>query len=193
LAEAFNLRSSSIVFNQYSIGAQYLSFRYVPPSQPPRYFDAAIGVDQAEAVFTNPATVAELKREFLKIWTPVVEKSKAKIVEHYFEATLHGGTGSVGAKAFIDRFVKVDTPQGAGIDRGFSLTSKHHNTLEEARLGLEVSGVVADGLHVSFACLSRTIVEDVVNLQKVMDAALKTFKDLSSLAQVEVEIGEGEQ
>jgi len=184
-AEVFNLKSTGIIFNQNSMSGQYLSFRYVLPNSPVRYIDALIGVDQAEVLFLNPLNVSELKEEFLKVWKAMLEKSKPKIAEHYFEATLHCTTEGVGAENFLDKLVSIQT-MDREIHKGFSLTSKHSEISGEARIGLEVSTSLPDGLYLIFVCASKKKVENLAGLGDLIDKTIDIYRNLQPLAQIEV-------
>lgn len=184
-AEVFNLKSTGIIFNQNAMSTQYVSFRYIFPGDPIRYLDALIGVDQAEVFFLNPLNVSELTEGCLKVWKAMLEKSKPKIAEHYFEATLHCTTEGVSAKNFLDKFVSLQTTNKE-IHKGFSLTSKHSEISGEARIGLEVSGSVPDGLYVTFACTSKKKVENSAGLVDLIDKTINIYRNLQPLAQIEV-------
>jgi hypothetical protein len=185
LAEIFNLKSSGIIFNQNSMSAQYLSFRHVLPNEPIRYLDALIGVDQAEVIFLNPATVSELREECLKVWNPIIEISKPSITEHYFEASVHSATEGVSAKDFLNKFVTIQ-PNALHIQKGFSLMVKCPEILGEARVGLEVSSSIPDGLYLVFGCTSKTKVKNTGSLQDLFDKTIGIYRRLQPLAHIEV-------
>lgn len=184
LAAEFNLKSTNMVFNQNTMGNQYLSFRYILPKQPIRFFDALIGVDQAEVVFSNPATISELREEYVKVLKPILEKSKPTITEHVFEATIHGTCEGAQVRDFLNRFVKFDSPPG--VEKGFSLTLKKPDTAGEVRIGLEVSTSITDGLYCSFAYLDRTKVGNLVSLNSVLDTAVNAYKESQRSAHIEI-------
>lgn len=185
LAEVFNLKSSNIIFNQNTMSTQYLSFRYVLPNEPIRYLDGSIGVDQAEVVFLNPANVLELRDEFMKVWKAVIEKSKPSFLEHHFKATLHCTTEGVSAKEFLEKFVNVRT-EAIDVQKGFSLTVKHPEIFGEAKIGLEVSTAIPDGLYVVFGCVSKQKVKDSTSLGSLMDTTINVYRRLQPLAHIEV-------
>jgi hypothetical protein len=185
LAEVFNLKSSGIIFNQNAMSTQYLSLRYVPPNQPIRYLDALIGVDQAEITFLNPASASELKDECLKAWTAIVEKSKPNITDQYFEATFHCTTDGKSVAEFLDKFVNIKS-DAVEIQKGFSLTTKHPEINGEARIGLEVSTSVPNGLYVIFGFVSKRKIEDLASLKNVIDAIINVYRALQSLAHIDI-------
>jgi hypothetical protein len=185
LAETFNLKSSGIIFNQGAMSAQYVSFRYVLPTEPIRYLDALIGVDQSEVIFLNPATVSELREECLKVWKPIIEISKPSITEHYFEASLHSTTEGVSAKDFLNKLVTIQ-PNAMDIQKGFSLTVKYPEILGEARLGLELSSSIPDGLYLIFSCTSKTKLTNTGFLEDLFDKTIGIYRRLQTLAHVEV-------
>lgn len=185
LAEVFNLKSSNIIFNQNTMSTQYLSFRYVLPNEPIRYLDGLIGVDQAEVVFLNPASVLELKDEFMKVWKAVIEKSKPSFLEHYVEATLHCTTEGFSAKEFLEKFVNVRT-ETIDVQKGFSLTVKHPEIFGEAKIGLEVSTAIPEGLYVVFGCVSKKKINDTGSLGNLIDTTISIYKKLQPLAHIEI-------
>lgn len=183
LAETYNLKSTEIIVNQNATSTQYLSFRYFLPGEPFRFLDASIGIDQAEIVFSNPATVAELMGEVGKVWRVIVENVQPIIKSNYFEASLHCETDGLSAKAFLNDLVNIrsDVP---GMHKGFSLTTKAVDAL--ARISLDVSESVHDGLYVVFAYVSTKSVRDVLSLEKLFDATIKSYRSLQNLAQIEL-------
>lgn len=185
LAETFNLKSSGLIFNQSAMSAQYLSFRYVLPNEPIRYLDALVGADQAEVVFLNPASVSELREECVRVWKPIIEISKPSITEHYLEASLHSTTEGMSAKDFLNKFVAIE-PNATDIHRGFSLTVKCPEILGEARLGLEVSSSIPDGLYLVFGCASKTKVKNTGSFQDLFDKTVSIYRRMQPLAHIEV-------
>jgi len=184
LAEMYNLKSTGIVVNQNAASTQYLSFRHFLPGEPFRYFDASIGLDQTEIVFSNPATVAELIGEVGKVWNVVFEGLQPIITSNYFEATLHCETeGST--KAFLNDLVNIKS-NAPEIQKGFSLTAKAVDVDAVARVGLEVSDSVPDGLYVMFVFVGKASVQDMVSFKSLFDVTLSTYRALQSLARIEI-------
>jgi hypothetical protein len=183
LAETYNLKSTGIIVNQNATSTQYLSFRHFLPGEPFRYFDASIGIDQAEIVFSNPATVIELTGELRKIWGVLFENLQPKIASNYVEATLHCETDGSSTKTFLNELVKVH-PNVPGIHKGFSLTSKAVDTV--ARISLDVSESTADGLYVVFAYVSTASLRDMLSFEKLVDAAITAYRSLQNLAQIQL-------
>lgn len=183
LAEVYNLKSTGIIVNQNATSTQYLSFRHFLPGEPFRFFDASIGIDQAEIVFSNPATVVELTTEIRKIWAVLFENLQPTITGNYVEATLHCETDGLSTKAFLNDLVKVQ-PDASGIHKGFSLTSKTVNAT--AKISLDVSDSIADGLYVVFAYLSTASLPDVLSLEKLFETTLTAYRALQGLAQIQL-------
>ncbi|MGH8544101.1 MAG: hypothetical protein ACREX3_10835 [Gammaproteobacteria bacterium] len=185
LAETFNLTSTGVIVNQNATSNQYLSFRYFPPGEPFRYLDASIGLDQAEVLFSNPATVPELTSEFGKIWTIVFENLRPVIASNYVEATLHCETAGLSTKSFLGDFVKINS-NAPEIHRGFSLTSKAVDDGAVSRISFDVSDAVPDGLYVVFGYVSTTSVQNMVSFEKFFNVALTSYRRLQKLASVEL-------
>ncbi len=182
VAETYRLKSTEIVVNQNAASTHYFSFRYVLPGEPVRYFDVSIGIDQIEIVFFNPATVAELRAEATKLWKVIFEATQPTIASSYCEATLHSKTeGST--KAFLGELVniQVNAPRH---HKGFLLSVEAAR--EVARIGLEVSNSVPDGLYVVFAYINTGSVRDILSFEKAFDTSLALYRELQSLAHIEL-------
>jgi hypothetical protein len=184
LAETYNLKSTGIIVNQNAASTQYLSFRYFLPGEPFRYFDASIGLDQTEIVFSNPATVGELMGEVAKLWKLVFEGLQPIITSNYLEATLHCETED-STKAFLNALVNLQS-NAPGIEKGFSLTAKTLDVDAVARISLEASDSIPDGLYVMFAFVSKGTVRDMASFKNLFDATLNTYRELQSSAQIEL-------
>ena len=184
LAETFNLKSTGLIVNQNAASTQYLSFRYFLSGEPFRYLDGSIGLDQAEIVFSNPATVAELMGEVGKVWSVVFENLQPIVASNYVEATLHCETDSLSTKAFLNDLVKVQSDPE--LHKGFSLTVKAGGVDALARISLDVSESVQDGLYVVFAYVSRGSVRDMVSFKNLFDVALTSYRRLQTLAHIEL-------
>src|SRR6267378_2371257 len=89
IAQTYGLKSTDIIINQSIAHTQYLSFRYFLQGEPFRYADVLIGLDQAEVVFSNPATVLELTNEVHRALKIIGETVAPTANGTYFEATLH--------------------------------------------------------------------------------------------------------
>jgi hypothetical protein len=183
LAETYKLKSTGIIVNQNFASTQYLSLRYFLPGDPFRYFDVSVGIDQTEVVFSNPATVEELKSETTRLWKLVFENLQPIITSNYFEANFHCVTDGLSTKAFLNDIVNVqsDTP---GLHKGFSLTVKEVDVV--ARISLDVSDSVPDGLYVVFAYVSTATVRDMESFVKLFNATLGAYRRLQSLAHIEL-------
>jgi hypothetical protein len=184
LAQTYNLRSTGIVINQNASSTQYLQFRHVLPGEPLGYFDASIGVDQVEIVFSNPATVSELMNELAKVWSLIFTHSGAIIGNNHFDATLHCETGDLSTHQFLNEYVKIQLKAPA-IQKGFSLTVRPSGN-GTARIGLEVSESVPNGLYVLFAFVNRGVSQDIESLKNQFDGILTTYRELQSLARIEL-------
>lgn len=185
LAETFNLSSTGIIVNQNALSTQYLSLRYILPNDPIRYLDVSIGVDQTEIVFLNPATMGELKREVGRVWTAIFETYKPKITTHYFEATLHCITEGLNVKKFLNSLVNIEL-DGPDSHKGISLTTKVADIDAEARISLDVSGSVPEGLYVVFACASRRNVQDMVSVENLFEVTINSYRRMQRLAHIEL-------
>lgn len=183
LAETYNLQSTQIIVNQNAASTQLLSFRYFLPGEPFRFFDARVGVDEAEIVFSNPATVAELTSEMGKVWRLIVETLHPVIKSNYVEASLHCETDGMSAKAFLDNLVSVqlNLPEA---HKGFSITTKEVDVV--AKMSLDVSESVRDGLYVVFAYVSTEIIREVASFEKVFDAMLNTYRGLQRASRIQI-------
>jgi hypothetical protein len=182
LAETYRLKSTAIVVNQNAASTHYFSFRYVLPGEPVRYFDVSIGIDQIEILFFNPATVAELRAEVARLWKGIFEAVQPIIVSSYCEANLHCKTeGST--KHFLSERVNIQL-NAAGLQKGFSLSLEAPG--EVARIGLEVSNSVSDGLYVVFVHINTGSVRDILSFEKTFDASLTMYRRLQSLADIEL-------
>lgn len=185
LAETYDLRSTGIVVNQTAASTQYLSFRYVLSGDPFRYLDVAIGIDQMEIAFSNAATVPELIKEVSRVWNLVIEILHPTMKDNYFEATLHCECES-STKTFLDGLVDVPT-NSIDINKGFLLSTKAEKVDATARLSLEVSEVISDGLYVTFGFFSKGTIRDLATLAELFNAVLNTYRSLQALAHVEIE------
>ena len=194
LAEIFGLQSVNIVINQSASSTQYLYFRYFFQGEPFRYMDVSIGIDQAEVVFFNPATIPELMTEFEKVWKIILESLSPSIRQTYFEATLHCEADGVGAKAFLNQTVQlpwdanqtVRVPSDIGeIHKGFSITSQQNSSLS-ARLSFDLSGSVKDGLYVVFAYFSMATMADMIAFSQLCHSIVVSYRRLQDLGSVQI-------
>ena len=183
LAETYNLKSSDIIVNQNATANQYLVFRYIIPSEPFRYFDAFAGVDQAEVVFSNPTAVTELVTEVGRVWGILFDVLQPIVRGITCEATLHCESMGMSPMAFLNDHVVIQSP-APGMHRGYSLTSQAQNV--SARLSLDVSGSIKDGLYVAFVYVNTESVRNLESLEKVSNAALSAYRDLQNRAGVQL-------
>jgi len=192
LAETFSLQSVNIVINQNASATQYLYFRYFLEGEPFRYMDVTIGIDQAEVVFSNPTTIPELMSEFNKVWKIILECLSPNIRQSYFEATLH--CEADGVKEFLNKAVQVPAnasqavrvPADAGeVHRGYSITSQQNSSLS-ARLSLDLSGSVKDGLYVVFAYFSMATMIDITAFSQLFNSILVSYRRLQAMGGVQL-------
>jgi hypothetical protein len=183
LAETYNLKSTDIIVNQNATANQYLFFRYIIPGEPFRYFDVFIGIDQAEVVFSNPATVPELVSEVGRVWGILFDVLQPTINGITCEATLHCESIGMSPSAFLNDHVLIQS-HGPGMHRGFSITSQVQDV--SARLSLDVSGSIKDGLYVAFVYVNTESVRDLAALEKVSNATLSAYRNLQSTAGVQL-------
>ena len=71
------------------------------------------------------------------------------------------------------------------IQKGFSVTAKVVDFDAVARVGLEVSDSVPDGLYVMFVFVGKASVQDMVSFERLFDVTSSTFRALQSLAHIE--------
>jgi hypothetical protein len=188
LAKAFDLQSVNIVINQNASSAQYLYFRYFLQGEPLRYMDVSIGIDQAEVVFSNPSTIPELFTEFDKLWKIILECMAPSIGNSYFEATLH--CEADGVKEFLNDAVRVPSMTSqvehvGEIHKGYSITWQQFPS-DSARLGLDVSGSIQNGLYVLFAYFHMSAITDTSGLLRVLQSTLGAYRRLQRLAGVQL-------
>ena len=182
LAETYNLKSTALLVNQNAASTQYLSFRHILKGEPFRYIDSAIGIDQIEITFSNPATISELKDEAGSLWNIVIESLQPSINENYFNATLHCESES-STKAFLNELVNIQT-KSFDIRKGFSLWANASNAT--ARIGLEVSDFIPDGLFVVFEFFSKETVRNAAAFGELFEAALNMYRSMQTLANVDL-------
>jgi len=182
LAAAYDLRSTALIVNQNTASTQYLSFRYFLTGEPFRFFDAAIGIDQSELTFSNPASVGELRNEVARFWSIINKSLPGGISSSYFEANLQCDTGGVSTAKFLNDSVNV-TKDG-DLQKGFSLTIRSPDAV--ARIALEVSEPVQDGLYVVFAFVKKNPVGDMAALESSFNDILTAYRHLQSLAHIEL-------
>ena len=192
LAETFGLQSVNIIINQNASSTQYLYYRYFLQGDPFRYMDVTIGIDQAEVVFSNPATIPELISEFDKVWKIILECLSPNIRQSYFEATLH--CEADGVKEFLNKAVQVPTNPSqsmrvsadpADIHKGYSITLQQHPNLS-ARLSLDLSGSVKDGLYVAFAYFNMATMIDMTAFSQFFNSILVSYRTLQAMCGVQL-------
>jgi len=182
LAATYNLRSTALIVNQNAASTQYLSFRYFLTGQPFRFFDACIGIDQSEITFSNPATVLELREEAARFWQIINESSPGRISSIYFEATLQCNTGGISTTKFLNESVNV--PNADHLEKGFSLIVRTPEAI--AKISLDVSEPIKDGLYVVFAFVGKAPVNDMVALERSFNDILNAYRYLQTLAHIEL-------
>ena len=182
-AESYGLKSTQIIINQNSASTQYLSFRYFLQGEPIRFIDVSIGIDQAEIIFSTPANEHELISETSRAWGIIFGVLQPIIKGTYFEATLHCETVDISAKEFLNEhvFIQSDTP---GMHRGFSITSEAVDV--SARLSLDVSGSIKDGLYVVFVYVTSGNVRDMGSFEKMFSETLSAYHSLQGVADIQL-------
>ena len=183
LAATYGLQSTNLIVNQNAASTQYLSFRHFLTGEPFRFFDARIGIDETEIVFSNPATVAELSSEVGKVWRLIIETLHPVVKSSYLEASLHCATDGWSAKALLDELVSVQLGMPEA-HKGFSVTTKGIDVV--AKMTLDVSDSVRDGLYVVFAYLSTEIVRDLASIEKVFAAMLNSYHELQNVTHIQL-------
>jgi hypothetical protein len=177
------LQSTAIIVNQNAASSQYLSFRYFLQGEPFRYVDVAVGIDQGEIFFHNPATIQELTTEVGKVWTIILQTLTPNIPKTYFEATLHCETEQPGANKFLSEMVRVPS-NDSEIRKGFSISTGHGDDIK--KLTLEVSESVQDGLYVVFASLDKTVLNDLSALSNVFTSTVASYRKLQDMASIQI-------
>ncbi|OFW15604.1 MAG: hypothetical protein A3H27_00155 [Acidobacteria bacterium RIFCSPLOWO2_02_FULL_59_13] len=185
LTQSFNLRAANIVFNQNSMSTQYLSFRHVFSTEPIGYADVTMGVDQAEIVVQNPTTALQLKSLIAGAWQSIFEATKPNITDHLAEVTVQSNTEGLSVRDFFSRFVAIPGMDGS-VQPGFSLKRKQQEMNGEARISLETSIILPDGLYVGFSCTSAKSISDLEGLSGLFDMILNAYRQLQSTAQMTI-------
>lgn len=183
LAETYNLKSTNIIVNQGAASTQYLYFRYFLQGEPFRYIDLYMGLDQMEVVFSNPATISELLEEFGRVFEIITETLAPVIKGTFFEATLHCEIENCGAQAFFDEMVSASA-DSAGVRKGFSVSTNFGE--DAAKLNLEISDFVPNGLYVIFTLVSRAIVSDAASRLQQFNSILAAYRKLQDIASVQI-------
>lgn len=117
-----------------------------------------------------------------RLWKVIFEVTQPTIVSSFCEATLHSRTEK-STKRFLDELVNIhaNPPE---LSRGFSLSIDV--PAEVARIGLEVSNTVPDGLYVAFVYINKGSVQDILSFEKAFDAGLAAYRRLQNLAHIEL-------
>lgn len=183
LAETYGLKSTDLIINQNSASSQYVSFRYFLQGEPFRYMDVFIGIDQAEVVFSNPGTVPELMNEVGRVWRTILEMLKPVVKGSYFESTLHCETEKPGAIAFLNEVVRLSSDM-PDLYKGFSVRMQVAG--DSARLNLDVSESVQNGLYVSFAVVSTALLRDIASLTHRFETTLAAYRQLQDSASIQI-------
>lgn len=183
LAETYGLRAADIIVNQGTASTQYLSFRYFFQGEPFRHMDVLIGLDQTEIFFSNPATISELTSEAGRAVAIVLEALTPIVKGAYFEATLHCETDKAGAQAFFNEMIRAPSG-GLGIPKGVSFSTQKGDDF--ARLNLEVSDSVPNGLYVVFAFVTKAILSDVASFSGLFKAILEAYRKLQTSGSVQI-------
>jgi hypothetical protein len=183
LAESYELKSTGIIVNQGSASNQYLSFRYFFQGEPFRYMDVLIGLDQMEILFSNPSTISELTKETGRAMGIVLEALTPVVRGAYFEATLHCEADKRGAQAFFNEMVRAPSG-GPGIPKGVAFNMQSGDDL--AKLSLEVSDSVRDGLYVVFVFVTTAALSDITSFFGWFNSVLAAYRKLQASASVQI-------
>jgi hypothetical protein len=182
LAAAYNLRSTALIINQNAASTQYISFRYFLTGEPFRFFDGSIGIDQSEVLFSNPATIEELRKEVSRFWRIINESLPKGIASSYFEANIQCDTEGVSTTKFLNDSVNVANDDQ--LQKGFSVTVRSRDAV--ARIALEVSEPIRDGLYVVFAYAGNNPIGDIAALERSFNDILSAYRHLQTLAHIEL-------
>lgn len=192
LAEAFKLTSRDILFNQGTLSTSYLAFRYFVSVRSANisqfsYLDVSIGADQVEILFVNPLSASVVKEEFLKVWKPLIDKIKPRITKHYFEISLDSSTEGASANKFLDQFVAIQFEVAPKlIGKGVSLTVEYPESGAQARISLENSNSIPEGLFMFITYTLQRIVTDMVSLGDVIESAIEVYRSLQPVVHIRV-------
>jgi hypothetical protein len=187
-AEAFNLTSKDIIFNQNALGTSFLAFRSFMSAQGNffSYLDVSIGADQAEIAFTNPLTLAAVKQEFSKVWEPLIKISKPKIAQHYFEVNIDSSAQEKSGRKFLDQFVTIQlhSPYKL-IGKGISLNA---DTESGGRLHLNIqdSLVTPDGIFLFCTYTLKKTIGDMQQLGSLLESVIGYYHQVQPMVHVKV-------
>jgi hypothetical protein len=145
--------------------------------------DVLIGLDQMEIVFSNPATIPELMTEIGRVFSVVMERLRPIVKGCYFEANIHCETEKPGAQSFLNKMIRV-TSDDSTTRKGATLITQFGN--DSAKLHLEVSDSIQDGLYVVFAFLSKADFRDVQSFSGLFSTLLEAYRKLQNMASVEI-------
>jgi hypothetical protein len=102
----------------------------------------------------------------------------------YFEATLHCETERPGAQAFFNEMIRgsVDSPEKP---KGVSFSMQRGGD-DYAKLNLEVSDSVPDGLYVVFAFWKKADLPESASFLRMFESALTAYRKLQASASIRI-------
>jgi len=190
LAEVFNLKATSFVFNQNALSTQLLSFRYIFPFGAPGipleqlpYLDVALGVDQVDLLFSNPPTLKLLRETYIRTLGAVLEVSPTIIADHFFEASLHSPPDAANIRQFFDDIVKI--PTDLPLEKGFIFSLNLENGAR-ATMNLDTSLHIKGGVFIFFTYTHSMKVNGVSSISTVIDSAVHTYRKFQLAANIDI-------
>lgn len=187
-AEAFNLTSKDIIFNQNALGNSYLSFRHFVEAQADffSYIDVSVGVDQAETLFFNPPTLTGLRQDFAKAWECLIKVSKPKIAQHYFEVNIDASAQDKSGRKFLDQFatIQIDAPYklvGKGI-----VVDVEPESGGRINSGLQDSVVTPDGIHLYWNYTIKKVITNMEQLGSLFESAIGYYHQMQPMMRIKV-------
>jgi hypothetical protein len=121
--------------------------------------------------------------EIGKFWKIIFASLEGSVSRSYFEAALQCDTEGVSTKKFLSDLVNVKLA-GDNMQKGFSLTLKSDHVT--ARISVDISDPVPDGLYVLFAYVTDEPVETMPSFHKLFDETLAAYHHLQGLAQIKL-------
>jgi hypothetical protein len=133
-------------------------------------------------LFSNPATIEELRKEVSRFWRIINESLPKGIASSYFEANIQCDTEGVSTTKFLNDSVNVANDDQ--LQKGFSVTVRSRDAV--ARIALEVSEPIRDGLYVVFAYAGNNPIGDIAALERSFNDILSAYRHLQTLAHIEL-------
>ncbi len=186
--EVFNLTSRDLTFNQNTSSAAYLAFRYFISAEANffRYLDVSVGVDQIEALYVNPPSIAAIRETFVKVWAPVIGISRPKIAQHFFEVSIDSSAEGKSARQFLDQFVsiKLDKPHKlAGRGVVFDVDTESGGRLH---INCVDSVNTPDGIFLYFTYTLKKLVTEMESLETILESVFGYYRQVQSMTHVNI-------